>query len=525
MKKKILIALLLGLISISITGCLSMIFPEPNNPPAITPIPDATITVGETLTYPVEAADPDEGDTLIYSLTTNPSTNMAINPTTGLISWTTPTATGSFEVVVEVSDGKSSDTESFTVTVNPALVGPSDIDLTPLTATVGVEYIGTVTATPGDNTTLTFSLVGAPSGMEISTAGRITWLPTVTGDQAVTVVVTDGAGLSDSKSFAIIVSTANYAPIVTYIPDASLTAGETFTYTVEATDPDGDDLTYSLTTSPITNMSINGNSGVINWTPTTIGSFEVTVEVSDGELNDTQDFTIEVIAPHRVVMWELFVGPACSRCKAVHPDVVQLRKEYGLDELVLLEEYGSDYGDYIGWGVNDVLDRYYDYRSYTGIEYGGKPAAYFNGINQFVYYGDRGYSNYKAAIEAELAKPAKVAISASYNVTGKTVSISGNFINFSSGDLNNIVVEAMVYENSVYSEYRGYDVDHVVRDIITYEESGETISSFASGSSYEFSLSSSYLSNVHNMSNIHVVVYVQAPNSSTMEILQALYVE
>ncbi|MBU4510534.1 hypothetical protein KJ830_05750, partial [bacterium] len=72
--------LLLGVISISFTGCLSMIFPELNNPPVITPIFDAAITVGENFTYPVEATDPDEGDTLIFSLTTDPFTDMAINP-------------------------------------------------------------------------------------------------------------------------------------------------------------------------------------------------------------------------------------------------------------------------------------------------------------------------------------------------------------------------------------------------------------------------------------------------------------
>jgi len=523
MKKKVLVILLLGIISISFTGCLSMLFPEPNNPPIITTIPDATVTLGENFTYSAEATDPD-GDDLTYSLTTTPSTNMTINPTTGVINWT-PTIVESFEVTVEVSDGKSSDTDSFTLTVSPALVGPSNVDLTPLTATVGVEYIGTVTVTQGDNTTLTFSLVGTPSGMEISTAGVITWTPTVAGDQTVTVVVTDGAGLSDSKSFIIVVSTANHAPVINLIPDATITAGENFTYSVEAADPDGDDLTYSLITNPSNNMAINPTTGLINWIPTAIGSFKVTVEVSDGELSDTQNFTIEVIAPHRVVMWELFEGPACTRCKAIHSDIVSLRQEYGLDELVILEEYGWDTSSYTGWGINDVIDRYFDYLSYVDSEKKGFPAAYFNGVNQFVYYGDADYTKYKTAIETELAKPTKIAISASYNVTGKTVSISGSITNISSGDLNNLVVEAMVYEDSVYSEYRGYDVDHVVRDIITYEESGEQIASFSSGGSREFSLTSSYLSNVHDMSNIHVVVYVQAPNSPTMEILQALYVE
>jgi len=66
MKKKLLIVLLLGLISISFTGCLSILSPELNNPPVITPILDATVTLGETFTCNVETTDPD-GDTLIYS--------------------------------------------------------------------------------------------------------------------------------------------------------------------------------------------------------------------------------------------------------------------------------------------------------------------------------------------------------------------------------------------------------------------------------------------------------------------------
>jgi hypothetical protein len=222
-------------------------------------------------------------------------------------------------------------------------------------------------------------------------------------------------------------------------------------------------------------------------------------------------------------MWELFEGTSCSRCKAVSPAIVQLRGEYGLDELIILEEYGWD-GVYNGWAVFDAQRRCFDYTKYLGIKV-QFPDAYFNGINQTVHYAAAGYANYKAAIEAELAKPVQIAITATYSVIGQTVHIEGSITNISSETLSTIVIEGMVYEDSVYSEYRKQNVDHVVRDIITYEESGELIASFAPGESHEFSLTSSSLSNVHNMNNIHVVVYVQAPNSSTKEILQALYVE
>ncbi|MBA7512456.1 hypothetical protein ES705_04461 [subsurface metagenome] len=225
----------------------------------------------------------------------------------------------------------------------------------------------------------------------------------------------------------------------------------------------------------------------------------------------------------RVVMFELFEGPTCSRCRAVHPDIVRLRAEYGFDELVILEEYGLDSSEYTGWAVTDVLNRFMEYRNISN-DYSGLPDAYFNGLNQTVHHSDgEGYYNYKAAIEKELAKPAKVAINATYSVSAQKVTINGNITNISSDTLNKIVVEAMVYEDSV--NLGSAKVDHVVRDVITYQESGEIISVFNPEESYAFSLTSSSLNKVHNMNNIHVVVYVQAPNSSTKEILQALYVE
>lgn len=225
----------------------------------------------------------------------------------------------------------------------------------------------------------------------------------------------------------------------------------------------------------------------------------------------------------RVVMFELFEGTSCSLCAKVHLDILRLGRDYGFDELVILEGYGSD-GAYTGWGVYDVLKRFFEYQKLSGVK-SGYPDAYFNGLNQAVHQEKKGYINYKAAIEKELAKPAKIAISANYSVSDRVVIVNGNITNISSDVLSNLAVEAMVYEDSVYSEYRGYKVDHVVRDIITYEESGETIASFAPGESHSFSLTSSSLSNVLDMSNIHVVVYVQAINSPTKEILQALYVE
>jgi len=85
----------------------------------------------------------------------------------------------------------------------------------------------------------------------------------------------------------------NEAPIITSAPIITATVGEAYVYDVEATDPDGNVLTYSLTVKP-GRMTINSSTGKIVWFPGTTGSYDVTVKVSDGKLSDTQSFTIIV---------------------------------------------------------------------------------------------------------------------------------------------------------------------------------------------------------------------------------------
>ena len=384
--------------------------PEPiNQSPFITSIPVTSVILRETYTCTVEATDPD-GDTLIYSFAACP-VGMTIDSITGTITWI-PTALGNFGVTVKVSDGELSDIRSFTITVSPVPIGPTLVSLSPLEAIVGELYTGQVTATPGSNATLTYSLIGAPAGMTInSITGLINWIPAAAEEQAVTVIVTNGIGLSDSKDFNIVVSPANQAPVITPITDATITVGETFTYTVEAADPDGDTLTYSLTAGPV-GMAIDAATGIITWTPTAIESYDVTVLVSDGNLNDTQSFTINVISPNRVVMVELFVAPACTRCPKAKEYMAQLLQEYGFSQLVVLEEYAWNYPLSTGWATQEISNRYHSYIDYLGVG-GSTPDAYFDGLNQFVHNEDRTYSNYKAAIDAELAKIPKVDSSAS----------------------------------------------------------------------------------------------------------------
>jgi len=85
----------------------------------------------------------------------------------------------------------------------------------------------------------------------------------------------------------------NYAPVINSNPVTNSLVGVPYTYNAETTDADDDTLIYSLITSPV-GMTIDASTGVIDWTPMTTGSFNVDLEVSDGELTDIQSFTITV---------------------------------------------------------------------------------------------------------------------------------------------------------------------------------------------------------------------------------------
>ncbi|MBU1035846.1 Ig domain-containing protein [bacterium] len=136
-----LLTLSLIIITFLFTGCFLF-----NSSPVIESDPITTAKEGAVYTYEVEAVDPD-GDTLEFSLLVQP-TGMTINSTTGAISWTpTEGQIGDNEVVVDVSDGSRSETQSFTITVDEAWL--TSIVVLPTSTSIAAgssETISSVTA-------------------------------------------------------------------------------------------------------------------------------------------------------------------------------------------------------------------------------------------------------------------------------------------------------------------------------------------------------------------------------------------
>jgi RHS repeat-associated protein len=271
-------------------------------PPLITSTPPTQAAVGKEYAYPVATSDA-EGNPLTFALTGGPL-GMTIDSVTGQVQWL-PLAdqVGSQNVAIEVDDGQGGQaTQTWTIVVSaqppeqpPAITSTPDFE-----ATVQLPYTYQVTATNPENGTLQYSLPVAPSGMTIDpSSGLIQWTPAAgqLGLNVALVAVTDGQGGVATQGFTITVRPPNQPPVIKSTPITTVTAGASYEYDVMAVDPDGDPLTYTLTTAPA-GMTID-SLGRITWSPqiSDIGNQPVDVSVSDGRgSNDSQQFTVVVVA-------------------------------------------------------------------------------------------------------------------------------------------------------------------------------------------------------------------------------------
>ena len=258
-----------------------------NQPPQIVSTPLLVSTVGRDYHYKPQGVDPDS-DPGFWSLTTTPE-GMSIQPTLGILCWI-PTAdqVGPNSVVIQLDDGQGGfTTQAFTIVVRAVNLPPAVVTTPPTRAAVSLVYAYALRADDPDGDTLSFALTASPAGMTIDAAtGLIAWTPTTTqlGSQNVAVEVTDGHGGSATQTFTIDVEplSRNLPPTITSFPVTVAAADLPYIYDVDASDPDGDSLAFTLGFPPA-GMTIDPTTGLINWTPTSnqVANHRFTVMVTD----------------------------------------------------------------------------------------------------------------------------------------------------------------------------------------------------------------------------------------------------
>ena len=254
-----------------------------NAPPLIVSAPVLTGTTERPYVYNLRAEDA-EHDPLVWSLTTAPR-GMSMHPSLGTLRWI-PAAdqVGTADVVVQLTDGQGGRaTQSFTITVRGVNLPPTISSAPPTQGRIGQVYDYAVRASDADGDPLHYRLTTFPAGMTINAAtGLIQWTPAAAqiGVQNVAVLVEDGRGGNVAQVFTVVVVLVplNRPPTITTVPSFVASVDLPYVYDAEATDPEGDALTFDLLTAPA-GMSIDPATGVINWTPVVsqVGTHSVSV--------------------------------------------------------------------------------------------------------------------------------------------------------------------------------------------------------------------------------------------------------
>ena len=193
---------------------------EVNRSPVATSPGTQTVSELLPLSFTVTASDPDVingvDDAIDFALGPNSPPGASISPATGLFSWTpTEQQDGTYNMVVQVSDGDMPSAVTFPVTVSevnedPVLnpIGSKSVNkLEALTFTATASDVDVISGTAD---TLTFSLPSGPTGASITqSTGVFSWTPTAgqVGTHTITFQVEDGAGATDSEGVPVTVTT------------------------------------------------------------------------------------------------------------------------------------------------------------------------------------------------------------------------------------------------------------------------------------------------------------------------------
>lgn len=313
-----------------------------NNPPTLTgPVATpSTLNAQQSTSLSLTASDPDS-DPISYAWTQEPPTPAGgfsslslANPT-----WTAPrtAADTDFQLRVTVSDGKggtATNTASVTVhafvNTSPVLTAGPSASATTINEQQTINL--SVSASDADGDPLTYkwvqtaptNLMGIFGNPNVATT---TWkAPDVTADGTYTlqVTVTDDSGASVQGTVDIAVKKVNQPPTVAanITGPSTLLAGDTGSFAISASDPDGDLLTYSWTqTSPATQGSWVGSQAASSaqwYSPqlSTQTSFTFSVSVTDGQSTPVvRTITVPVSVPHYAAdIQSIFNSVPCTGC-------------------------------------------------------------------------------------------------------------------------------------------------------------------------------------------------------------------
>jgi hypothetical protein len=225
----------------------------------------------------------------------------ASGPTGGTISGI-PSSGGPSNFTVTITDSVGqTDTQALSINVTPFSITTTSLP----SGSIGQFYSEPV-ETVGGTTPLNFSIVAPgtlPPGLTLHpTTGLISGMPGVpAGTSTFTVRVADAAGRQDTQALSITINLFN-APNITTTTLQAGTVDQAYSQPVQVTGGSGA-LTWSISAGTLPpGLELNQTNGTISGTPTTEGTSNFTVTVTDSlGQTDTQVLSIDVSAAPLVI--------------------------------------------------------------------------------------------------------------------------------------------------------------------------------------------------------------------------------
>jgi outer membrane protein assembly factor BamB len=275
-----------------------------NRAPTVSLGNDITVSSGQRVTLTAQASDPDD-DVLSYTWEQTLGSSISYTETDNTITFTAPTVASStnFEFQVTVSDGSLEASDSVVVTVTEPNNAPV-VDAGPnqtVNEQTTVSLQATATDADGDTLSISWQRLSGPA-VSITNATSVDAsfrAPALRETAQIVLEVSASDGLvTVTDQVTITVNPVNESPTVDAGSARTVDEGSTVNLSGSASDPDGDDLTYSWTQTSGPSVSIQ-NASALNASftaPSVTSNTSVVLQlaVSDGTVTVTDSVTITV---------------------------------------------------------------------------------------------------------------------------------------------------------------------------------------------------------------------------------------
>jgi uncharacterized repeat protein (TIGR03803 family) len=246
--------------------------------PVITSPTTASGTAGQSFSYQITATH----SPTFYGVVSGLPSGLSYSSATGLISGTLSSSDlGGYSVILVASNaGGSSNQFTLYLTVNPAIAAPVITSSTTATGTAGQSFSYQITAT---NSPTYYNVVsGLPLGLNYSSVTGLisgTLSPSDLGAYSIVLTASNAGGSSNPFTLYLTVNPPVPAPVITSSTTASGVGGQSFLYTITATNSP---TSYSASGYP-SELSFNSTSGVLSGTlsPSDQGNYSITLTAAN----------------------------------------------------------------------------------------------------------------------------------------------------------------------------------------------------------------------------------------------------